>query len=149
MTRQKTDLSQLTGLELLRMMTALPEQPPNIGKLLGMEVGAVEYGTVEFSTVSRPDFANPLGNVHGGICATLLDSVMGCAVHTTLEPATGYSTLELKVNYLRTVPTSGVRLTAHGTIIHTGRSTATAEGKVFDDQGRLVAHGTTTCLIHR
>ena len=86
--------------------------------------------------------------MHGGICATLLDSVMGCAVHTPLGPGIGYGTLELKVNYVRTVPTDGVRLTATGRVIHAGRQVATAEGRVEDERGRLVAHGTTTCLIY-
>jgi uncharacterized protein (TIGR00369 family) len=96
---------------------------------------------------TRPDFANPLGTVHGGIAATLLDSAMGCAVHTTLAAGVGYTTLELKVNYIRAAHTDGRTLTAEGTVIHTGRRTATAEGKVTDDRGKLIAHATTTCLI--
>ncbi len=142
-------LATMSGLDLLRAMTALPDPPPTIGGLLGFETDEVEHGRVSFSLITRPDFANPLGKVHGGICATLLDSVMGCAVHSTLEAGVGYSTLELKTNYLRPVSTDGVRLTALGTVIHSGRSTATAEGRVHDDAGRLVAHATTTCIILR
>lgn len=143
------DPSTMSGLELLRAMAAHTQGLANIGKLIGMTAESIESGKVIFATTTRPEFANPLGNVHGGICATLLDSVMGCAVHSTLGPATGYSTLELKVNYIRTVPTDGRRLTATGTVVHLGRTTATAEGRVHDDEGRLVAHGTTTCLIHQ
>jgi uncharacterized protein (TIGR00369 family) len=77
----------------------------------------------------------------------LLDSVMGCAVHTTLSAGVGYTTLELKVNYIRAARTDGQTLTAEGSVIHAGRSTATAEGKVVDEQGKLVAHATTTCMI--
>ncbi|WP_278313337.1 PaaI family thioesterase [Lolliginicoccus levis] len=137
-----------SGLELLRAITTSEDQPTGIWTLLGMESAEIDKGTVSFTITTRPDFANPLGTVHGGICATLLDSVMGCAVHSTLGPGVGYSTLELKVNYIRMVPTDGRQLIGTGTVIHGGRSTATAEGRVVDDQGRLVAHGTTTCLIH-
>jgi uncharacterized protein (TIGR00369 family) len=113
------------------------------------ERGEDRNSTAEAALRTRPDFANPLGTTHGGICATLLDSVMGSAVHTTMDAGVGCATLELKINYIRTVPTDGRRLTATGTIIHVGRTTATAEGRVVDDQGRLVAHATTTCVIFR
>ncbi|MFC9964293.1 PaaI family thioesterase [Nocardia ignorata] len=143
-----TDPAQMSGLQLLRAMSALPlDQVPSIGRLLGMSVLELEEGRVTLAIETRPDFANPLGTVHGGICATLLDSVMGTAVHTTLAPGLGYSTLELKVNFIRTVATDGQRLTATGTIVHVGRRTATAEGRVLDERGKLVAHGTTTCII--
>ncbi|MFE7720366.1 PaaI family thioesterase [Nocardia rhizosphaerihabitans] len=143
-----TDLAQMSGLQLLRAMSALPhDQVPSIGRLLGMSVLELEEGRVSLAVETRPDFANPLGTVHGGICATLLDSVMGTAVHTTLAPGFGYSTLELKVNFIRSVATDGQRLTATGTTVHVGRRTATAEGRVLDERGKLVAHGTTTCVI--
>ncbi|MGW4848888.1 PaaI family thioesterase [Nocardia brasiliensis] len=149
MSETTLDLAQLSGLELLRTAMTTPDRPPFIGDLLGMEVDLIEQGKVVFAVRTRPDFANPLGTTHGGICATLLDSVMGCAVHTTLAAGVGYTTLELKVNYIRAVPTDGQRITATGTTIHVGRSTATAEGRVVDEQGRLVAHATTTCAIFR
>ena len=145
----QTDPAQLSGLELLRSAMSQESRPPFIGDILGMELELLEYGKVVFALQTRPDFANPLGTTHGGICATLLDSVMGSAVHTTVEAGVGCATLELKINYIRTVPTDGRRLTATGTIIHVGRTTATAEGRVVDDQGRLVAHATTTCVIFR
>ncbi|WP_446466452.1 PaaI family thioesterase [Streptomyces sp. BRA346] len=91
--------------------------------------------------------SQPPGTVHGGIAAILLDSAMACAVHTTLPAGASYTTLELKVNYVRAARTDGQTLTAEGTVIHAGRRTATAEGKVLDDQGNLIAHGTTTCMI--
>lgn len=146
---EPVDLAQLSGLDLLRTAMTTESRPPFIGDLLGMEVDLLEHGRVVFGLATRPDFANPLGTTHGGICATLLDSVMGCAVHTTLDAGVGYTTLELKINYIRAVPTDGRRLTATGTTIHVGRTTATAEGRVVDDQGRLVAHATTTCVIFR
>ncbi|MCZ4550719.1 MULTISPECIES: PaaI family thioesterase [Mycobacteriales] len=139
----------MTGLEVLRYMTGLPERPPNIAQLVGMEVESLEEGHVRFSLNARPDMTNPIGSLHGGICATLLDSVMGCAVHTTLGPGVGYGTLELKVNYIRSVPTDGRRIIGRGKTIHVGRRTATAEGEIRDERDKLIAHGTTTCIIHQ
>ncbi|MFB6752541.1 PaaI family thioesterase [Streptomyces sp. NPDC056353] len=143
-----TDFAAMTGLELMRwVQTERPTDIPSIGRLLGMRFDEVDHGRIVISLDTRPDFANPLGTVHGGIAATLLDSAMGCAVHTTLPAGAGYTTLELKVNYIRAASTDGVTLTAEGTVIHAGRRTATAEGKVLDGQGRLMAHATTTCMI--
>lgn len=142
------DLAAMSGLDLMRwVQTERPTDIPSIGRLLGMRFDEVEHGRIVVSVDTRPDFANPLGTVHGGIAATLLDSAMGCAVHTTLPAGVGYTTLELKVNYIRAAHTDGRTLTAGGTVIHTGRRTATAEGKVTDDRGKLIAHATTTCLI--
>lgn len=142
------DISTMTGLDLMRwVQTERPTDIPSIGRLLGMHFDEVEHGRVVISLDTQPDFANPLGTTHGGIAATLLDSVMGCAVHTTLPAGVGYTTLELKVNYIRTVPVDGHRLTAEGTVLHAGRRVATAEGKVLDDRGKLVAHGSTTCMV--
>jgi acyl-CoA thioesterase len=141
--------AELSGLEFLRLANEPKEQPKYIGTLLGLSIDELEFGQVTMSLQTRPDFANPLGTLHGGICATLLDSAMGCAVHTTLEAGVGYGTLELKVNYIRSVPVDGVKLIATANTIHVGRKTATAEGRVHDPDGRLVAHGTTTCIIHR
>ncbi|KUN80845.1 PaaI family thioesterase [Streptomyces griseoruber] len=143
-----TDLSALSGLELLRLVRdGRLGDTPSIGRLLGMRFDEVEHGRIVLSLDTRPDFANPLGTVHGGIAATMLDSALACAVHTTLPAGTGYTTLELKVNYIRPARTDGQTLTAEGTVIHAGRRTATAEGRVVDDQGRLIAHATTTCMI--
>ena len=141
--------TSLNGLDLLRAVAPLVSETQGIARLLGMDVELMEEGTVQIALTTRPDFANTPGDVHGGICATLLDTVTGCAVHTTLEAGVGYSTLENKVTYTRTVPTSGSRLTAVGKTIHVGRRTATAEGEVRGEEWRLVAHGTTTCLIQR
>ncbi|MEU3708181.1 PaaI family thioesterase [Streptomyces anulatus] len=142
------DPTTMTGLELMRwVQTELPTDIPSIGRLLGMRFDEVGRGRIVISLDTRPDFANPLGTVHGGIAATLLDSVMGCAVHTTLPAGAGYTTLELKVNYIRAARTDGQKLTAEGTVIHAGRRVATAEGKVLDEQGKLIAHATTTCMI--
>jgi uncharacterized protein (TIGR00369 family) len=143
-----TDIDSMTGLELIRwVQTERPTDIPSIDRLLGLRFDEVDHGRVVISLDTRPDFANPLGTVHGGIAATLLDSVMGCAVHTTLPAGVSYRTLEIKVNYIRAASVNGQSLSAIGTIVHSGRRTATAEGKVLDEHGRLIAHGTTTCII--
>ncbi|MBI0376483.1 PaaI family thioesterase [Streptomyces albiflaviniger] len=143
-----TDLTTLSGLDLMRwVQSERPADIPSIGRLLGMRFDEVDAGRVVVSLDTRPDFANPLGTVHGGIAATLLDSAMGCAIHTTLPAGVGYTTLELKVNYIRAARTDGQTLIAEGTVLHAGRRTATAEGKVLDEQGKLIAHATTTCMI--
>jgi uncharacterized protein (TIGR00369 family) len=145
-----TDPTAMTGLELMRWLQAEgggPDGPPSIRSLIGMRFDEVDQGRVVISLDTRPDFANPLGTVHGGIAATLLDSVMGCAVHTTLPAGVSYTTLELKVNYIRAARTDGQTLVATGTIIHSGRRIATAEGRVLDQDGKLIAHATTTCII--
>lgn len=143
------DVSGMTGLELLRAFRDAPDRRPNIGAHLGMTMDTVESGRVTFTIDARPELSNPLGTLHGGIYATILDSAMGCAVHSQLGAGVGYGTLEMKINLLRAVPTTGETLTASGTVLHLGRSTALAEGRITDEQGRVVAHGTETCMIHR
>ena len=142
-----SDFATMSGLEIMRWIQAERPDAPSIGRLLGIRLDDVEHGRIVMSLETRADFANPLGTVHGGIAATLLDSVMGCAVHSTLPAGSSYTTVELKVNYIRAARITGQTLTATGTVIHTGRRIATAEGKVSDEQGKLVAHGTTTCLV--
>jgi len=146
------DDKPLSGLELFQLAMARDDdadKPPSIGGLIGMRATRVEFGEIDFTLTTRPDMSNPLGTVHGGIASTLLDSAMSCAVHTTLEPGAWYTTLELKVNFVRAVGTDGQVLTATGKTIHVGRTTATAEGRVHTADGRLIAHGTTTCTIRR
>lgn len=144
------DWSSMTGLEIMRWHQRFDSDAiPSIRRLLGMRLDEVDPGRVVMSVTTQPDFANPLGTVHGGIAATLLDSVMGCAVHTQLEAGVAYTTLELKVNYIRAASLDGRQLSAEGTTIHVGGRTATAEGRVHDEHGRLIAHATTTCLVIR
>ena len=147
---QVPDLASMSGLEALRWLQANDgDGIPSTRRQLGMRFDEVEEGRVVMSAETKPDFSNPLGTVHGGIAATLLDSVMGCAVHTALDAGVGYTTLELKTNYIRAARIDGQRLTAEGTTIHVGRTTATAEGRIVDERGKLIAHATTTCLIIR
>ena len=139
----------LTGLEYLRKIVAGELPRPPISALMNFGVTEVGEGTAVFTAEPAEYHYNPIGVVHGGLAATLLDSAMGCAVHSTLPAGAGYTTLEIKVNYLRplTAETGPVRCEAR--IIHVGGRTATAEGQVLDAGGRLYAHATTTCLIFR
>lgn len=141
------DMSQLTGLEQLRENKRTPLWPKSIDKTLGIEFDEIDDGIVSISLVTRPDFANMVGMVQGGICATMLDMAMGCAVQTTLEAGTGYATLGLNINYVRPVSVDAERLTCVGTVLHRGTRTATAEGRIYDSSSKLVSHGTTTCYI--
>jgi uncharacterized protein (TIGR00369 family) len=127
----------MAGRAFLQAMVAGALPPPPICRLVGFGLEAIEHDRV--TMVMQPDEShyNPIGSVHGGIVATLLDSVMGCAVHNQLPAGRGYTTLEIKVNYLRAI----------GRVVHLGRQTATAEASLVDATQRLLAHSTTTCLI--
>jgi uncharacterized protein (TIGR00369 family) len=133
--------------QLKALMNAGAESGTGIGHLLGMTAESLEPGRVVFSLTTKPAFGNPLGTVHGGILSTLLDSAMACAVHTSLPDGASYTTLELKVNFVRAVPTDGGRLTCVGSTVHSGRQVATTEGRITDEAGRLIAHGTSTCMV--
>jgi uncharacterized protein (TIGR00369 family) len=141
------EIAALPGLEVMRLIAAGQLPPPPIAALLGMNVEEVSDGQVTFTLEPDARMLNPIGSVHGGIAATLLDSAMGCAVHTTLSPGLGYTTAQLNLHYLRSMqPGMGV-VRAVGTVLHRGRKQSTAEGRLLDAGGRLLAHGTTTCLI--
>jgi uncharacterized protein (TIGR00369 family) len=138
----------MTGLELLRAIAAGEAPGAPIAELMGFEPIEAEEGRVLFAAVPGPHHYNPIGTVHGGLAATLLDSAMGCAVHTTLPEGTGYTTLELKVNFTRPITTDTGRVLCEGTVVHRGGRVATAEGRVIAERGgKLLAHGTTTCLL--
>lgn len=139
----------LSGLGLHRTAGDGPGQGHGIDRLLGMNMTSIEPGSATFDLKTRVEHFNALGIVHGGIAASLLDSAMACAIHSTLNAGDGFVTVELKVNYIRAVGTEGETLTARGTVIHVGRSTAVADGQIRNDDGHLVAHATTTCLIRR
>jgi uncharacterized protein (TIGR00369 family) len=139
----------MSGLHALRAVQSGELPPPPIAVLLGMSLAEVEEGRVVFTAQPAEFHYNPIGVVHGGLAATLLDSALGCAVHSTLPVGTGYTTLEIKVNFVRAVTRETGQLRCEAHVIHQGGRIATAEGKVTDEQGRLYAHGTTTCMIFR
>ena len=138
----------MTGLEHLQAIARgeLPNAP--IAELLGFEPIEVEPGRVVFAGTPGPEHYNPIGSVHGGYAATLLDSALGCAVQTTLGADAGYTTLELSVNYVRAMTADTGRVLVEGKVVHAGRRMATAEGRLWAERdGKLVAHAKTTCLV--
>lgn len=136
-----------SGLDLLRGIVAGRLPGPPIAALMGFALVEAEDGRAVFAGTPCFDHYNPLGTVHGGWIGTLLDSCMGCAVHTTLPAGRGYTTLEFKVTFIRAVRDSTGPVRAVGTILNVGRTAGTAEGRLIDASGRLLAHGTTTCLV--
>lgn len=120
---------------------------PPIGEL--MDFTPLRWSPGEFVFQGTPDerHYNPLGSVHGGYAATLLDSCMGCAIHTRLKKGQGYTTLDLRISYVRALSHSVGPVRAEGKVIHIGRSTALAEGRLYDVDDRLYAIGSTTCMI--
>jgi uncharacterized protein (TIGR00369 family) len=137
----------MPGLELLEGMIAGRFPGPPIMQLIGFRLAEVDRGRAVFEGTPSLAHYNPLGTVHGGYAATLLDSCMGCAVHTTLPKGVGYTTLEFKVSLVRALTADTGPVRAEGKIINSGRRVATAEGRLTDTQGRLLAHATTTCLV--
>src|SRR5688500_19689798 len=139
----------LTGMEILRKVAAGELPRPPISALMDFGLAEIEEGRAVFTAEPSAFHYNPIGVVHGGLAATLLDSAMGCAIHSTLPAGAGYTTLEIKANFIRamTAQTSAVRCEA--AVIHVGGRTATADGRVIDALGPIYAHGTTTCLIMR
>ena len=137
----------LDGLDLFKGLLEGRFPAPPISKVLGFSLLEVEAGRVIFGYTPVFDHYNPLGSVHGGIAATLLDSVMGCCIHTTLKAGIGYTTVEIKVNYVRAMTDKTGEVRAEGKVINVGSRIATSEARLVDSAGKLLAHGTTTCLI--
>jgi uncharacterized protein (TIGR00369 family) len=135
-----------SGVAMLRAIQSGDLPGPGIARLLGFTLTGIEPGHVECTLVTRDDMTNPMGSVHGGIAATLLDTVMGCAVQSVLDDGEGYTTTDLQVRYVRTV-TPGTLVRAEGAVVHRGRRLATADGRLVDEHGKLVAHATTSCMI--
>ena len=140
-------VKDMTGLEYLRGMIAGTIPQPPIVNLMNMRLVAADVGTATFTCDPHESQYNPIGTVHGGLVCTLLDSVAGCAVQTTLPKGQGYTSLEIKINYLRPVLATTGTLTAVGTVTKPGRRAAFAEGTVTDSEGRLVATGSSTLLV--
>ncbi len=142
----KASLS-LAGAAFLRAIADRTLPPPPIAELMGFDIEEVGEGRVVFGVQPQEYHYNPIGVVHGGLAATLLDSAMGCAVHSLLPEGRAYTTLELKVNFVRPLKHDIGRVRAIGKVIHMGGKVATAEGSIVDEAGKLYAHATTTCLL--
>ncbi len=136
-----------SGMQIFEAIFAGELPPAPIGDTLDFIPVHIEPGVAIFQGRPQRRHYNPLGTVHGGWYCTLLDSAVGCAVHSTLPADKGYTTLELKVNMIRALSDSVPLVRAEGRVIHAGRQTATAEGRLVGPDGKLYAHATTTCLI--
>ena len=138
---------EMSGIEFVRGLAEGTLPLNTIARTLGYDVTEAENGRVVVTATPDDTHLNPAGTVHGGLAATLLDSCMGLAIWSTLEKGIGQTTLEFKISLVRPItPETGV-IRAEGVVLNRGRRVGTAEGRVTDDRGRLLAHGTTTCLI--
>ena len=141
---------QLAGLDGLQVMQALLRgdlPAPPIGRTMDFLLMEVSRGRAVFQGTPGPQLLNPLGTVHGGWFATLLDSALGCAVHTMMPPGRAYTTAELGVNLVRAITPKVARLRAEGEVVHCGRQLATATARLVGPDGTIYAHGSTTCLV--
>lgn len=138
---------RLSGLEFLRAMAAGEIPPPPIGLLLGFTIESAEPGSVTFGFQPAEHHYNPNCVVHGGVAATLLDTVVGCAVTTLLPFGTTCATLELKVSYIRSLTADSPWTRCTGAVLHHGRRSAVAEGRLLAPDGKLIAHATSTLLV--
>ncbi len=141
------EMAGVSGFDAMRMMISGDLPPPPIANTLDFRLVEAENGRVVFECEPAEFHYNPIGSVHAGLASTLLDSAMGCAFVTTLDPLVPWTTLELKANFTRalTVDTGVIRCA--GTVIHSGRRVATTEARIEDAQGRLCAHATSTILV--
>ena len=140
---------ELDGTSFLREMQAGRIPPPPIAASLGFGLVSVEPGRAVFDITPAEFHYNPIGSVHGGVCATLCDSACGCAVHSMLPAGAYYTSLDLATRFIRPVTTGSGRLLCEGTVTHLGSRTALAEARLTDTSGKLYAHATSNCLIFR
>jgi uncharacterized protein (TIGR00369 family) len=140
-------LGTASGIELLAAMAAGELPSPPIMHTVGLAGFSAEVGTASFRLVPQEFHYNPLGSVHGGVIAMLLDSAAGCAVHSVLPAGEGYTSIDLVTKYLRPVTVDTGEITAVGTVVSRGARTALAEARLSDARGRLLAHATSTCMI--
>ncbi|MBP7565811.1 MAG: PaaI family thioesterase [Burkholderiaceae bacterium] len=136
-----------TGLELMHAMLRGELPYPPIARTLDFTLVEAGDGHAIFQGTPGPAHLNPMGTVHGGWYATLLDSALGCAVHTRMPPGRGYTTAELSVNLVKAIPLKVQRVRAEGRVLHCGRQLATADARLYGPDGTLYAHATTTCLV--
>jgi uncharacterized protein (TIGR00369 family) len=136
-----------TGLEQMQAMLRGELPSPHISETMDFCLVDVALGRAIFQGTPQLKHYNPLGSVHGGWYATLLDSAVGCAVHTMMPMGRAYTTAQLSVNIVRAASSKSGPLRAIGSVVHCGRQLATAEGRIVDAEGKLYAHATTTCLV--
>jgi uncharacterized protein (TIGR00369 family) len=139
--------TRLSGLEYLRAMARGDAPPPPLALMLGFALDEIEEGRVTMSVVPAEFHYIPMGVVNGGLAATLFDSSLGCAVQSMLPPAHAAPTLQLQINYIRPVTIETGRISCSGEVIHLGKRSATAQGRMTDSNGKLYAHATGTFVI--
>ncbi|MGL4325841.1 MAG: PaaI family thioesterase [Beijerinckiaceae bacterium] len=140
-------IAHLSGLEALRGMIAGELPAPPISAAMNFWLSEADEGRAVFTGLALPDYRNPLGTIHGGWTSTLLDSAMACAVHSLIKPGQSYTTVSMTVQMVRALQGDGQRVTCEGKIVHMGNRVATSEGWLRDAKGRIIAHGTETCVI--
>jgi uncharacterized protein (TIGR00369 family) len=143
----RADFTGLNGLQQMQAMLDGKTPYPHIADTMDFSLVEIGEGRAVFQGTPQLKHYNPLGSVHGGWYATLLDSAVGCAVHTVMPAGRAYTTAELSVNIVRAASLKSGPLRAIGTVVHAGRQLATAEGRIVGADGRLYAHATTTCLV--
>jgi uncharacterized protein (TIGR00369 family) len=146
---KREEIAGLSGLEVLQAMIEGRLPAPPISKTLSFRLVEVGDGFCVFEGEPGPHLLNPLGGVHGGWALTLIDSVTGCAAHTTLPPNVGYATIETKANFSRPIAPDTGRVRAEGRVVGKGRTIISSEGRIVDTRGRLLAHGTSTLMVFR
>jgi uncharacterized protein (TIGR00369 family) len=140
-------MASMTGLDFMQAMIDGKIPAPPITSKMGFLVTKVEKGYALAEAIPSFDYYNPIGSVHGGYAATLLDSVLGISVHTMMEKGQGYTTLEFKISFIKAITKDTGPIRAEGRVLSAGRRAATAEAHLRDANGRLLAHATTTCLV--
>ncbi len=140
-------LKSLSGLDFLTGIICGTQPQPPISELLGFHLVEVEEGRAVFEGLPDYRHYNPIGTVHGGFAATLLDSALGCAIFSTLAKGDAWTTLELKLNFVRPITKDTGAVRTEGRILHRGRTVATSLGELKDSAGKLYAHASTTCMI--
>ena len=140
------NLNHLSGLELLQHMLTNQVAPPPMAKTMNMILVDVGEGFARFEATANETHLNPMGNVHGGYASTVLDSVLGCAVHTALTAGESYSTIELNIKMFRPIPV-GVKLIAESHLLNRSRTLGVSNGKLINEEGKVYAYGSCTCKI--
>ena len=142
-------VQSMPGLDVLQRVIKGEYPQPPMAKLMDIRLVEVSKGRAVFASTPGEFHYNPLGTVHGGFAATILDSAMGCSVHSTLEAGDQYTTLEFKINFLRALGSHNGEVKGIAEVIHAGRTTALTEGRLVDVDGKIYAHATSLCLIRR
>ena len=139
----------LSGLEYMRQLLTGEREPSGMARLMNMRLVEVEEGRAVFAVEPDERHYNGLGIAHGGLAATLLDSALGCAINTVMPAGRVFTTLEMKINYVRPMRRETGEVRCEAEVLHAGSRVATAEGRLVDAAGKLYAHGTATCMLFR